>query len=273
MTIDLTAGFTLALGGGGARGYAHLGVAEALLERGLEPGLIVGTSMGAVLGAGLAAGIAPRQILRDGYRLDVWRSMRWPGWLALADHRPLIEQVCANIGDPLIEDLPIRFAAAVYDMATGRLGAVTSGRLSEALVRARAIPVVFSPVAADGGIWVDAGSWETVPVSTARALSPAPVLGVLVMPPKPAVLESGPVAWSLGLGARLLDPGREDGRRVSARRYASLIAARMAAPVVHEAPDWMIRPNLLGVTWVRFGATESPFRRGYRAAQRSLDGH
>ena len=55
-------GFTLALGGGGARGWAHVGVARALDERGLRPSRIVGTSMGAIIGAALAAGRTPDAI-------------------------------------------------------------------------------------------------------------------------------------------------------------------------------------------------------------------
>ena len=62
MTTSIGSGFSLALGGGGGRGWAHIGVAQALDEAGLRPGLVVGTSIGAIVGAGIAAGMAPREM-------------------------------------------------------------------------------------------------------------------------------------------------------------------------------------------------------------------
>ena len=75
-------GFTLALGGGGARGYAHLGVIQALDELGLEPNRVVGTSIGSVLGAGLAAGLSPERMAALAVAVDPWRLARFPpAWL------------------------------------------------------------------------------------------------------------------------------------------------------------------------------------------------
>jgi len=267
----LASGFSLALGGGGARGFAHLGVAEALAERGLAPGRILGTSMGSVIGAGLAAGLTAERIVELASRFDPWRMARRPARLGMFDHRPLMERVVAEVGHPRIEDLPIPFGAATYDLVTGRQELITSGPVSEALIRSCAISVVFVPVADGDAIWADAGVWEPVPISLARLLSSEPVVGVQVIAPKPAWFASSPVAWSLRAGARMLGT-QVRGERLGARRYTALLAARITDPVVDARADLLIVPNLRGVSWVRFGDVETPRRRGYQAAQRALAG-
>jgi len=269
--MALASGFSLALGGGGARGFAHLGVAEALAERGLVPGRILGTSMGSVIGAGLAAGLTAERIVELASRFDPWRMARRPARLGIFDHRPLMERVVAEVGHPRIEDLPIPFGAAAYDLVTGRHELITSGPVSEALIRSCAISVVFVPVADGDAIWADAGVWEPVPISLARLLSSEPVVGVQVIAPKPAWFASSPVAWSLRAGARMLGTGAR-GEQLGARRYTALLAARITDPVVDARADLLIVPNLRGVSWVRFSDVETPRRRGYQAAQRALAG-
>jgi len=273
--MALASGFSLALGGGGARGFAHLGVAEALAERGLVPGRILGTSMGSVIGAGLAAGLTAERIVELAERFDPWRMARRPARLGIFDHRPLMERVVAEVGHPRIEDLPVPFGAATYDLVSGRHELITSGPVSDALIRSCALSVVFLPVADGDAIWADAGVWEPVPISLARLLSAEPVVGVQVIAPKPGWFASSPVAWSLRAGARMLGTearGERRGERLGARRYAALLAARITDPVVDARADLLIVPNLGGVSWVRFGDVETPRRRGYQAAQRALAG-
>jgi NTE family protein len=268
-SLDLASGFSLALGGGGARGFAHLGVAEALAERGLIPGRIVGTSMGSVIGAGLAAGLTAEHMVAMAEQFDPWRMARRPARLAMFDHRPLMEQVVAEVGDPRIEDLPIPFGAATYDLVTGRQELITRGRVSDALIRSCAISVVFAPIIDGEAIWADAGVWEVVPISVTRAWSEEPVVGVQVIAPKPSWFAKAPVAWSLRTGARVLGTGAPGGR-LGARRYAALLAHRITDPVVDAPADLLIVPNLRGISWVRFGNVETPRRRGYEAARRAL---
>ena len=269
--MTLASGFSLALGGGGARGFAHLGVAEALAERGLVPGRILGTSIGSVIGAGLAAGLTAERIVELASRFDPWRMARLPARLGIFDHRPLMEKVVAEVGHPRIEDLPIPFGAAAYDLVSGRHELITTGPVSEALIRSCAISVVFAPDADGDAIWADAGVWEPVPISLARLLSSDPVVGVQVIAPKPAWFATSPVAWSLRAGARMLGT-QARGERLGARRYTALLAARITDPVLDARADLLIVPNLRGVSWVRFGDVETPRRRGYQAAQRALAG-
>jgi NTE family protein len=267
--VTLASGFTLALGGGGARGYAHLGVAEALAERGLVPGRIVGTSMGSVIGAGLAAGLSVERMAAIAARVDPWRMARRPARLAVFDHRPLMEQIVAEVGHPRIEDLPTPYGAATFDLVTGRHELITSGPVAEALARSCAIGVIFPPIYDGDAVWSDAGVWEPVPISLARRWAPDPVVGVQVISPKPFWFATPPMAWPLRGWARLLGTQARPGR-LGARRYAALLARRITDPVVDAQADLLIRPDLGHLSWVRFGTIEIPRRRGYEATIRAL---
>jgi predicted acylesterase/phospholipase RssA len=261
--------FTLALGGGGGRGWAHVGVARALDEAGMKPSLIVGTSMGAIIGAGLAAGFSPEEIERTGRETPVYALMRRPARLGMFDPRPLLERLARQLGDPMIEDLPTRFAVSAYDLVSGASTAITSGRLIDAVARSIAIPVFFPPCPDETGVWCDAGGWESVPVSHARRLSSDPVIGVWVDVPKPAVLSWFPVAMLMRAVSRGT-AGADASRRLSARRYFSLLTARLSEPVVELQPDLLIRPRLgLSQAW-RFSPVEKMSRLGYRDARLAL---
>jgi len=269
MTRSIGSGFSLALGGGGGRGWAHIGVAQALDEAGLRPGLVVGTSMGAIVGAGIAAGMAPREMERLAGEFSVSRSVGRGARLALFDPRPLLDHLAAILGDPLIEELPLPLAVSAYDLVAGRPTAITSGRLVDALERSIAVPIVFPPTASEGAVWCDAGPWESVPVSLARSLSSAPVVGVWIDIPKPGLLASPPVALLLRrLGGRLGTGGPSD--TLTARRYAALLATRWADPVHVEAPDLMIRPRLGFSTGIRFGRVARMVELGHRDARAAL---
>lgn len=262
--------FSLALGGGGGRGWAHIGVARALDEAGMRPSLIVGTSMGAIVGAGLAAGYSPAQIEKVALRTPVYRMLGRRARLAMFDPRPVLEHLAAELGDPLIEDLPTRFAVSSYDLDSGRSTAITSGRLIEAVRRSISVPLFFPPCTDADGVWCDAGGWESVPVSHARQLSNDPVIGVWVDVPKPGILSARPVAGVLRAVGRRLGT-RDAARRLTARRYLALLASRMADPVVTVEPDLLIRPRLgISQAW-NFGRVALMSSLGYRDARLALE--
>jgi len=268
--LALRDGFTLALGGGGARGWAHIGVARALRARGLSPSRIVGTSMGAIIGAGLAAGRTPEAIEAAARRTPVYRHMRRPGRLALFDARPLLDRTAAELGDPLIEDLPIPLGITTFDLVTGRPRLLTSGRLVDALERSIAVPFFLPPRRDAGGVWCDAGPWEGVPVTLARAWDPdAPIVGVLADIPKPAFLES-PLGARVLRGASAQLGSRVRGDRLTALRFLSLITLRWADPVVVEPPDLLIAPPLGRMNALQFGRVASAAAIGERATLEAL---
>ena len=259
--------FTLALGGGGGRGWAHIGVARALDEAGLRPSLVVGTSMGAIVGAGLAAGLSPDVIERMARRTSFYRLVGRRARFAMFDPEPVLEALDAALGRARIEELPTPLAITAFDLVAGRPAAITSGPVVDALRRSIAVPLFFPPCCDASGVWCDAGPWEAVPVSVARSLSTNPVIGVWADVPKPALLASRPVAALLrAVAARA--GGGTDG--LSARRYLSLLARRWADPVHHDPPDLLIRPRLgLSPAW-RFGSVRRLSALGYRDASAAL---
>jgi NTE family protein len=265
-SLDFRRGFTLALGGGGGRGWAHVGVARALQAHALVPARIVGTSMGAIIGAGLAAGRTPDEIEERGRSVSLYRHVR-RGRLSLFDPRPLLELLTNDLGDPHIEDLPLPLGITAFDLVSGRPRLITSGRLMDALERSIAVPLFFPPCRDADGIWCDAGPWESVPVTLARSLSSDPVIGVFVDAPKPALLASRYGAFLLRrVSARL----GVDGPRLTARRYLALLSARWAEPVVVAPPDLLIAPALGFTSALQFSRIGPMIERGYAAASAAL---
>lgn len=267
----LSGGFTLALGGGGGRGWTHVGVARVLAERGLRPTRIVGTSMGAIIGAALAAGRTPDEIEAASRRFSLYRLVGRGARLALFDPRPLLEALARDLGDPLIEELPTPLGITTYDLVAGAPRLVTSGRLVDALEVSIAVPLFFPPRRDADGVWCDAGPWEGIPVSQARAWDPSlPVVGVLADVPKPAFLTSRVGGSILRATARRLGVGT-GADALTARRYLALLAARWADPIVEEPPDILIAPNMGRTNALRFGRSALAIAAGERETRAVLD--
>jgi NTE family protein len=272
MTPPLLAdGFALALGGGGARGWAHVGVARALERRGLRPRRIVGTSMGALIGAGMAAGRSADEMEAEALRTPVMRHMRRPGRLAFFDARPLLERIVARLGHPAIEELPIPLGITTYDLVAGRPRLITSGPLLEALEMSVAVPFFLPPRHVGDGVWCDAGPWESIPVSHARGWDPSlPVVGVLADIAKPAFLSSRVGAAVLRTAAGRLGTG-DAGQRLTARRYLALVTSRWADPVIDEPPDLLIAPRLGWMSALQFSRVTPAIEIGERDSGLALD--
>ncbi|MBF9029827.1 patatin [Rhodobacterales bacterium HKCCE3408] len=171
----------LALGYGGARGWAHIGVIEALSELGVEVEIVTGSSVGAIVGAAHAAGRLAE--LRD------WAlSLTQAGFLQLVDIRPFsggfvrgagIEQVMTQIGvEGLIEDLPIPFTAVATDLETGREVWLRDGPILPAVRASSAIPGLLAPQQLGGRWLVDGAVTNPVPVTVARATGADIVISV-----------------------------------------------------------------------------------------------
>ncbi|MEP7081796.1 MAG: patatin-like phospholipase family protein [Chloroflexota bacterium] len=268
---DLAGGFTLALGGGGGRGWTHVGVARVLAERGLRPTRIVGTSMGAIIGAALAAGREPDEIEGASRRFSLYRLVGKRARLALFDPRPVLDLLARDLGDPLIEDLPTPLGITTFDLVEGRPRLVTSGRLIDALEVSIAVPLFFPPRRDAEGVWCDAGPWEGIPVTLARAWDPAlPVVGVLADIPKPAFLTSRVAGSILRATSRRLGVGT-GADALTARRFLALLAVRYADPVVDEPPDVLIAPDLGRTNALRFGRSTMAIAAGERSARAVLD--
>ncbi len=171
----------LALGGGAARGFAHIGVLQTLAAHGIVPDVIVGTSIGAVVGGCYAAhqlegletwarGLKVRSIFSY---LDI--SLSGSG---LINGGHLASKLTEALADNRIEDLPIRFAAIATEFNTGHEIWLTRGRVAEAMRASYALPGIFPPVKIGGRWLVDGALVNPVPVSAARALGARLVIAV-----------------------------------------------------------------------------------------------
>lgn len=182
-------GFGVALGGGTARGMAHLGALSLLEERGWKPDAIAGTSSGAVVGAMVALGVPPLQVAglirRVGAR-GIWRQALDPGLLegSLIRGRRLEAWLDREVlGGATFADVRIPFVVACTDLASGELRLLREGPLSRAVLASCALPGFFTPVMGVAGVakdevMVDGGLVEAVPYSALADLAPGRLLGV-----------------------------------------------------------------------------------------------
>jgi predicted acylesterase/phospholipase RssA len=192
------------------------------------------------------------------------------GRLALLDPRPLLDRMARDLGDPRIEELPTPLGVTTFDLVQGRPRLITSGRLIDALEVSIAVPLFFPPRRDADGIWCDAGPWEGVPVTLARAWAPDdPIIGVLADIPKPGFLTSRVPAAVLRATSARLGVDRP-AHRLTARRYLGLLAARYADPVVSEAPDLLIAPRLGMTNALQFGRIGPAAAIGERDARQAL---
>ena len=162
----------LALGSGGARGYAHIGAIEEVRARGHDVVAVSGSSMGALVG-GLAAAdrLEPYTAwARSLTQRDVLRLLdpKWSAPGAIRAHR-IFEQVEQLLGDRLIEDLPIPFTAVATDLHARREVWFQSGPLISAIRASIAIPGVITPVEMNGRLLADGGLMNPVPIEPTAA--------------------------------------------------------------------------------------------------------
>ncbi|MGJ8670563.1 MAG: patatin-like phospholipase family protein [Oceanococcus sp.] len=161
----------VALGGGAARGAAHIGVLKALQEHGAKPDFITGTSIGALIGGLYAFGVDLNDLRESAAKLR-WMDMAGAtlsrfGLLSNSEMGKLVERF---VGDQRLEDAPIPFAALATDIHTGEAVVIKEGRLIDAIVASTAIPGIFVPSQQNGRMLVDGGLVENVPLSPLKAM-------------------------------------------------------------------------------------------------------
>jgi NTE family protein len=171
----------LVLGSGAARGFAHIGVMRALQSHGITPDIIVGTSMGALVGACYATNQLDtledwaRSLTRR--RVIGYLDVRIGGAGLISGGR-LAKRLEESVGNAMIEDLPLRFAAIATEIGTGHEVWLTRGSLALAVRASYALPGIFPPVCLGGRWLVDGALVNPVPVSAARALGARVVIAV-----------------------------------------------------------------------------------------------
>jgi NTE family protein len=205
----------LALGSGAARGWAHIGVIDSLIEAGIEPDIVCGASMGALVGAAHVSGHLAE--LRGWAETLTWRKiarltdLRLSGGGLISGRQVVAFLQGLGIGEP-IESYATPYAAVATDMATGREVWLQSGPIHEAVRASIAVPGILSPARQDGKWLLDGGLSNPIPVSVCRALGAdviiavnlnGELLGRRYIEPEPPD-ESPPSRLSLEIVRRLL---------------------------------------------------------------------
>ena len=288
----------LALGGGAARGFAHIGIVRTLIAHGIVPNVVVGTSIGAVVGGAYAAGhldkleewargLQPRSVL--GY-LDI--RLNGSG---LIGGDKLAAQLEAAMGQTLIEDLPLKFASVATEVRTGHEIWLTHGRMVDALRASYALPGIFSPVLAGDRWLVDGALVNPVPVSAARALGAEIVIAANL---SSDIFTHSTTIYSHGASAAAkaaAEPAparRGFGKFFSAERAVkreffggggrpgissimvdafNIMQDRITrARLAGDPPDLLISPRVGQIGWFDFHRADDLIAHGARAAERAI---
>jgi len=205
----------LALGGGAARGIAHIGVLEVLTREGVPIDFVAGTSAGAVIGALYAAGVSPLAMKEHILRFTGTRRWRMVDLKLPVPKNGFVqgEKITREMkslmgGDKNFAELGTPFACVACDIVSGEEVVLSRGSVCKAVHASFAIPIIFNTIKLDGRYLVDGGIINIVPVSTARALGAEFVIAVNVIPQQlgPARQKDGnPVSNPPGLMSVLLN--------------------------------------------------------------------
>lgn len=290
----------LALGGGAARGWAHIGVIRALAAAGIKPDIIVGTSIGAVVGGCHLAG--QLDDLEDFARSLTKRRVF--GYLdfnlagtGLISGQKLCDRLERHLGDRRIEDLERRFTAVATEIGSGHEVWLSRGRLADAIRASYALPGIFKPVKVDGRWLFDGALVNPIPVSVCRALGARYVIAVNLnydissrsaaanaivnqVEHEEAVEREDPVvAEKAGVGARWLLTRQLFGRGDDAPGISTvmvdalnIVQDRIArSRLAGDPPDSLISPRLHGIGLFDFHRAEDAIARGEAAARREAE--
>jgi NTE family protein len=245
------AGIGLALGGGFARGFAHLGVLQVLEQNHIPISHIAGTSVGSILGAAYASGAPLARIIETCRTLRFRDIARWRvSRLGLASNQRLENLIERVFDSRRFEDLRIPLAVVATDLASGEPVVFTQGDLVDAIRASCAFPGLFEPVEIGTRCLADGGLVAPVPTRAARNLGAAVVIGVSV--------------------------GVQDGYRGAPTNIFQVVSRAVSAAQKHQLGVWerhadlVLRPDVQSLAWDDFHRAEEAIAAGVAAARRAL---
>jgi NTE family protein len=240
----------LALGGGAARGFAHIGVIQALKESGLVPDLVVGTSAGSLVAALYASGRSGAElaVLADSMDETAFADWAYPG-RGLLRGEALARYVREKTGNRPIEQMRIPLGIAATDLDSGEGVLFQRGDTGTAVRASSAVPAVFQPVKIGVREYVDGGLSAPVPVHHARAMGAEFVIAVDIS----AVPQGSPTS---DLARMLMQTFSIMGRSIKAYEL--------------RAADLVLAPKLPGIAGTDFGSRKQSIRAGRDATLASL---
>lgn len=161
----------LALGGGGARGFAHIGALKAFEELGIEISMVAGTSVGSIVGAGIAYGLSAQQMIDVATKIKKKDVVTSKFFFSVSTSENLEEFLGSLIGkDTMFSELKKPLCVVAVDMKTGREVVIDHGFVCQACAGSAAVPGVFKPVVWEDMHLVDGGLKNNVPADVARKM-------------------------------------------------------------------------------------------------------
>ncbi len=157
------------LSGGGAKGFAHLGFLQAMLEIGLKPDIIAGASVGAIVGSLYADGYSPNEMLAL-FKNDTFLDLISPNLnkISLMKSDNLKRKLKSLLHAKTFEELKIPLIVSSSNLTYGKVVYFKSGNLLEKILASASIPILFNPIVIDGEYYVDGGLFDNFPVEQIR---------------------------------------------------------------------------------------------------------
>jgi len=237
----------LALGGGAARGFAHIGVIQVLEEAGLRPDFVAGTSAGSVVAALYASGKTGTQLQQIGESMEEaaitdWTLPVFNSGVLRGD--ALAKYVNQQVGGRLIENMTVPLGIVATDLYSGDMMVFQRGDTGMAVRASSAVPAIFQPVKISGRSYVDGGLVSPVPVRAARRMGAQLVLAIDISSPPDATGSDGTLAVLL--------------------QTASIMGKSINVFELKEA-DIVVRPDLREVSSADFSSRKKAIEAGRRA--------
>jgi NTE family protein len=242
----------LALGGGAARGFAHVGVIQVLEENGIQVDLLTGTSAGSVVAVQYASGMNGRQLAQAALNMDEATITDWTIPLfgrGLLRGEALARYVNQQVNNQALEQMRIPVGVLATDIGTGQGVLFRRGDTGTAVRASSAVPGVFSPVNIAGRDYVDGGLVAPVPVESVRSMGAELVIAVDI------------------------SSTAQDGNGTDVLRMLLRTFTIMGQSINHHAlkdADLVIRPNLAGMGSADFASRQRAIAAGRDAMQRAM---
>jgi NTE family protein len=268
-------GVGLVLSGGGARGFAHIGIVKALREANIPIDLVGGTSMGAILGAGVSLCWTVDE-LKDRFRSSFvdakpLRDYTLP-FVSLVSGRKVTRLLQRAFGDVTIEDLPLDFFCVSSNLSTGHSEVHRRGELWRWLRASVAIPGVLPPVVHKGELLVDGGTMNNLPVDAMRDLGRGPVIGCDVGADRAFTTDTDDV--DVPLPWQLMRWMREKKHRPNIFQIlwrAGMVNSNAMTAAHREKTDLLLQPPLAQIDMLNWNGFDRAIAAGYEYAVRRLE--
>ncbi len=242
----------LALGGGAARGFAHVGVIQVLEENGIRPVLVTGTSAGSLVAAIYASGKTGAQLQRVAETMEEAAITDWTLPIlsrGMLRGEALARYVNSQVGGRLIEEFPMPLGIVATDLNTGKDVVFQRGDTGTAVRASSAVPALFQPVRIAGHDYVDGGLVSPVPVGAARKMGAELVIAVDISNMPEGSLTGGTLEILL--------------------QTFSIMGKSINNFELRDA-DIVVRPALMGVSSADFGARKRSIEAGRQAMLRLM---